>query len=183
MLYLKAAHIVFVVSWFAGLFYIVRLFIYHTEAQQREEGERKILQQQYKLMEKRLWFMIAWPSMILTLITGSWLALPYLMELTNYPWLMLKSGLVTGLVFYHFICGNMFKLLQNDIFRFSEFKLRLWNEVATLFLVSITFVIVLKDLLNWLWGLLGLVLLGILLMLAVRWYRKMRESKQGKGNN
>ena len=70
--YLKALHIIFVVTWFAGLFYIVRLFIYHSEAESKPEPERSILQKQYKLMEKRLWYGITWPSMILTITFGSW---------------------------------------------------------------------------------------------------------------
>ena len=70
--YALALHIIFVVTWFAGLFYIVRLFIYHTEAEQKAEPEKSILQTQYKLMEKRLWYGITWPSMILTLIFGPW---------------------------------------------------------------------------------------------------------------
>jgi len=68
--YLKALHIIFIVTWFAGLFYIVRLFIYHTEAQDEEEVARIILQKQYKIMSKRLWYGITWPSAILTAILG-----------------------------------------------------------------------------------------------------------------
>ncbi|MDR9488704.1 CopD family protein, partial [Salibacter sp.] len=72
MLYIKALHIIFVVTWFAGLFYIVRLFIYHTEAEQRSEPEKSILQSQFRLMEKRLWYGITWPSAVLTMIFGIW---------------------------------------------------------------------------------------------------------------
>ncbi len=71
--YIKPLHVIFIVTWFAGLFYIVRLFIYHTEAETKPEPEKSILQTQYKLMEKRLWYGITWPSMILTLVFGSWL--------------------------------------------------------------------------------------------------------------
>src|ERR1035441_1745460 len=69
-LYLKATHIVFVVTWFAGLFYIPRLFIYHTEAQEKPEPEKTILSNQFKIMTKRLWYGITWPSMVLTYILG-----------------------------------------------------------------------------------------------------------------
>ena len=64
--YIKALHIIFVVSWFSGLFYIVRLFIYFAEAEKKEEPAKKILQTQYKIMSKRLWYIITWPSAILT---------------------------------------------------------------------------------------------------------------------
>ena len=72
-LYLKALHIIFVVTWFAGLFYIVRLFIYQTEAAQKPEPAREILQTQYKLMSKRLWYIITWPSAILASIFAFWI--------------------------------------------------------------------------------------------------------------
>ena len=70
--YVLSLHIIFIVTWFAGLFYIVRLFIYHTEAEAKPEPEKSILQNQYKIMEKRLWYGITWPSLVLTLIFGPW---------------------------------------------------------------------------------------------------------------
>ena len=69
-IYLKALHIIFIVTWFAGMFYIVRLFIYNTEAAGKAEPERGILQGQFSVMIRRLWFGITWPSAILTLILG-----------------------------------------------------------------------------------------------------------------
>jgi len=74
ILYIKALHLIFVVTWFAGLFYIVRLFIYHVEAEDQSDDARKILQSQYKLMQRRLWYGITWPSMLGTLVFGLWLA-------------------------------------------------------------------------------------------------------------
>ena len=141
ILYIKALHIIFIVTWFAGLFYIVRLFIYHVEAAQRPENEREILQTQYKIMEKRLWYGITWPSMILTLISGFWLAIPYLDELGSYNWLML----------------------------------RIWNEGATLLLVAIVFIIILRGNFDWKWGLGGLTLFGVLLLLAIKYYNKNEQ--------
>ena len=70
---IKALHIIFVVTWFAGLFYIVRLFIYQREAQDKPERERAVLTEQFKLMSKRLWLGITWPSAIITSILGPWL--------------------------------------------------------------------------------------------------------------
>ena len=92
-LYVLAFHIIFVVTWFAGLFYIVRLFIYHAEAEKKTEPERSILQKQYKLMEKRLWYGITWPSMLGTYILGGWLL--YESYGINMPaWLLLKLAFV-----------------------------------------------------------------------------------------
>ena len=78
-LYLKALHIIFVVTWFAGLFYIVRLFIYHTEALAKNEPERSILSDQLAIMTKKLWYIIAWPSAVITLIMGVSLLITTLM--------------------------------------------------------------------------------------------------------
>ncbi len=177
MLYIKALHIIFVVTWFSGLFYIVRLFIYHTEAQYKPEPEKTILQSQFKAMEKRLWYFITIPSMYLTIISGLWLGWDFLSELENYPWLLLKLSFVFGLVLYHIQCGVMLRQLQKDQLKYSSFQLRMWNEAATLFLVAIVFIVILKNMFDWMWGIGGLLILGFGLWLAVRWYKSNREKK------
>ena len=178
--YVKALHIIFVVTWFAGLFYIVRLFIYHIEAEERPNAERKILQNQFKIMERRLWYIITWPSMVLTLIFGFWVATPYLKELGSFPWLSLKLAMVGGLVLYHLQCGVFFKQLQRDEIKISSLKMRIWNEVSTLFLFSIVFLVILKDTLNWIYGLIGLISVSLILMIAIRMYKRLREAKEVK---
>ncbi len=178
ILYLKALHIIFVVTWFAGLFYIVRLFIYHAEAEKKSEPEKSILQRQYKIMETRLWYGITWPSMIGVYIFGFWMS--YEMFGFSFPgWLVMKLAFVLGLTLYHLQCGIMFRHFQNDVVKYSSFKLRLWNEVATLFLFAIVFIVVLKDSGNWLWGMAGLVIFAVLLMIAVNVYRKRRRAIGG----
>ena len=170
-------HIIFVVTWFAGLFYIVRLFVYYAETDGMAETEKKILQNQYGIMQKRLWYGITWPSMILTLIFGPWM----LIEIPGYleqPWMQLKLSLIVGLVIYQFICHKIFKEQQQGIIKMNSFKLRLWNEVATIFLVAIVFIVVCKDTLSWVYGLLGLVVFAILLMLAIKAYKKRREKSE-----
>ena len=176
--YLKALHIIFVVTWFAGLFYIVRLFIYHTEANTKEEPQKSILQNQYKIMQKRLWYGITWPSMIITLILGGWM----LWENSSFllqAYFILKLCFVGGLVLYHLQCHVIFKQLQKDIVKYSSFKLRLWNELATVLLVAIVFLIVLKSNTGLIWGMLGLVVFSVTLMFAVKIYKKSREKKEG----
>lgn len=173
--YLLALHIIFVVTWFAGLFYIVRLFIYHTESNSQSEPEKSILQSQFKIMEKRLWYGITVPSMIGTLFFGLWLMgeVGYGWEDT---WLVVKLYFVAGLLLYHLSCGYILRQLQKDIVKYSSNQLRIWNEVATLFLVAIVFLVVFKNTLDFLYGLGGLILFALLLMMAIRLYKKLRNA-------
>ncbi|AWW29814.1 protoporphyrinogen IX oxidase [Echinicola strongylocentroti] len=172
--YVKALHIIFIVTWFAGLFYIVRLFIYQTEALEKSPEEQKILKPQLDIMAKRLWLGITWPSAILTLIFGTW-TLTYRLGYLELGFMHAKLGFVVLLYIYHFICHGIYKNLQNGIAKWSSTKLRIWNEVATVLLFAIVFLIVLKSLLNMLWGVTGLIGLSILLMLAIKWYKKKRQ--------
>ena len=171
--YLKALHIIFVVTWFAGLFYNVRLFIYHSEAQEKEESEKLILTNQYKVMSARLWHIITWPSAILTLIFGFSLLHQYLNNLPT--WLVIKLILLLGLYIYHFLSYLIHRQLQKNIVRFTSAQLRIWNEVATLFLFSIVFLVILRDALNIVWGVVGLIGLSILLMVGIKAYKKIRQ--------
>ena len=146
-LYIKALHIIFVVCWFAGLFYIVRLFIYQTEANQKTEVEKNVLVPQYQLMQKRLWYGITWPSAILTMVFGFWM---YFLNFDYYlhqPWMMLKLS----------------------------FGLRLFNEVATILLFAIVFLVTVKSTGSLVWGGLGLVILTAIIMTAAFIYKKKRE--------
>ena len=175
MLYIKALHIIFVVTWFSGLFYIVRLFVYHSEAETKAELEKKILQEQFKIMERRLWYGITWPSLVGTFIFGFWLM--YLNGNYTSPWLLAKLSLVAGLFIYHMICGRVLNQLHKNSVRYTTGQLRMWNEVATLFLVSIVFIVVLKNNLNAIGAIAGITLLGIALFYAIRIYKQIREGK------
>lgn len=174
-LYIKALHIIFVVTWFAGLFYIVRLFIYHVEAEDKEESAKAILQEQYKIMSRRLWYGITWPSAILTAFFAGWLLYTNFSYYLSQPWMHVKLTFVMALYVYHFMCHRLFVQLQHNKIKYSSFKLRIWNEVATVFLFAIVFLVTLKEAMSWIWGVVGIVLFGILLMLAIRAYKKMRE--------
>ena len=173
-LYIKALHIIFIVTWFSGMFYIVRLFIYNREANNKQEPERSILQNQFSIMIKRLWLGITWPSAVLTLILGFWL-------LHLYPampiWLWIKLGFVLLLYLYHFSLHLIYKQQLKGIFKYSSQQLRVWNEVATIFLISIVMLVVVKQGLSVLWGLLGLVLFIVLLFSAISIYKKLRNPK------
>jgi putative membrane protein len=172
--YIKALHIIFIVTWFSGLFYIVRLFVYHAEAAEAPEPEKTILQRQYRLMIRRLWLGITWPSAILTLIFGPWM---WVMMGSLPNWLMVKLGFVLGLYAYHFSLHYIYRQQMNGIFRYSSQQLRIWNEMATVFLVAIVMVATVKDSMSWIRGLTGLLLLVILLMGAIRIYKKIRMRK------
>jgi putative membrane protein len=169
--YIKALHIIFIVTWFAGMFYIVRLFIYNTEAAEKTDPEREILNAQFNIMIRRLWLGITWPSAILTLIFGPWLWIQ--MGVTPH-WLVVKIIFVLLLYSYHFSLHIIFTEQRRGIFRFSSQQLRIWNEVATLFLFAIVFLATVKQGISVVYGLAGIVSLAIVLMLAIRIYKKMR---------
>ncbi len=171
----KSLHIIFVVSWFAGLFYIVRLFIYHTEANQKPETERKVLQEQFNMMQWRLWYIITTPAMILTVVFGT-LMLCVQPGLLQLPWMHIKLTFVGILLVYHFICQGMLNKLKNGSSRWTSMHLRLWNELATLILVAIVFLVTMRSSLSWVGGVIGFFGVGIALMIGIRLYKKLRKS-------
>jgi putative membrane protein len=162
------------VTWFSGLFYIVRLFIYQTEANLLPEPERSILINQYKLMSRRLWYGITWPSAIITLALGISLLHYFSAGLPLFLWI--KLGFVAGLYLYHFTCHFIFRKLQKDVYKYSGQSLRIWNEVATIFLVSIVFLIILKSALSMVIGIIGLLLFSLILIAAIKIYKKLRSN-------
>jgi putative membrane protein len=171
--YIKALHIIFVVTWFSGLFYIVRLFVYSAEASIKAEPERNILLKQFGIMQKRLWYGITWPSAVLTLIFGIWIWQLY----GSLPaWLLVKLFFVIALFAYHLSIHVIFKQQQKGNFRWSSQQLRTWNEVATLFLVSIVMLAVVKQLLSVLWSAVALIAFSVLLLFTIRLYRKYRKN-------
>jgi protoporphyrinogen IX oxidase len=172
--YIKALHIVFIVTWFAGMFYIVRLFIYNTEAGEKNESEKSILRTQFTIMIKRLWFGITWPSAILTLIFGPWMWI--LLDVLP-DWLLIKLFFVAGLYAYHFTLHAIYKQQMKGIFKYTSQQLRIWNEVATIFLVAIVMLAVVKQNMSVVWGLVGLILFVIILMSAIKIYKTLRNKK------
>jgi putative membrane protein len=138
--YIKALHIIFVVTWFSGMFYLGRLFIYNREAQDKPEQEKAVLQSQFNIMIRRLLFGITWPSAILTIIFGGSLFSYF------YPgvpdWLWIKLGLVLLLFVYHLSLHRIYKQQATSSFTWSSTQLRMWNEVPTVFLVAIVMIVV-----------------------------------------
>ena len=179
---LKSLHIIFVVTWFAGLFYIVRLFIYHTETLELAEPERGILQKQYTKMEYLLWNVITQPSMLFTVLLGP--ALGWVLgifqsgeALKANPWMHAKLLFVVLLLAYHYSCHVIYKQLQRGEIKYKSGQLRMWNEVATLLLVAIVFIVVYKSSLDAAKALGGFVVFALVLFLLIKLAKRLREKK------
>lgn len=182
--YLKALHIIFVVTWFAGMFYMPRLFIYNAEANDKEKVVKTALQEQFSVMMKRLWFGITWPSAILTLILGLTVMVKggWDRELLTDSgrWLLVKLCFVLFLYAYHFSLHKIYKQQISGIFKYSSQQLRIWNEVATIFLVAIVMLATVKQSLSFVWGLVGLICFIIVLMSAIKIYKAIRQKKSSR---
>lgn len=177
--YLKSLHLIFVITWFAGLFYIVRLFVYHAEAKQKTEPEQSILINQYQIMQYRLWYIITWPSAILASFFAYWML--FFTEIgqvwLTQPWMQVKLGFVFVLYLYHLKCHQIFLQLQRNEVKHTSAFFRLWNEGATLILFAVVFLVILKNAVNWIYGVIGIVLFSVLLMLGYKFYKRIREQK------
>jgi putative membrane protein len=168
----KALHIIFVVAWFAGLFYMPRLFIYQCEARQQEGAPYLIAQ--FKLMSTRLWYIITWPACVLATLFALWM-LWLVPSYLHQPWMQLKLALVVALLLYHGSLQWLYTAIQRDVYPMSSTQLRLYNEVATLLLFAIVFTVVFKDLRSWSYGVFGLLGLGVLLSAGVVVYKRLRS--------
>lgn len=171
--YVKALHIIFVVTWFSGLFYIVRLFVYTAEANEKQEPERSVLLKQFIIMQKRLWYGITWPSAVLTLIFGTWMGILY----GSLPtWLLVKLFFVAALFIYHITLHVIFRQQQKRMFKYTSQQLRIWNEVATIFLIAIVMLAVVKQLLSVAWSIGVLIVFSVVLLTAIRIYKRYRKA-------
>ncbi len=172
--YIKALHLIFVITWFAGLFYIPRLFVYHIEANSKPSPEKEILTEQLKLMTKRLWFIITWPSAILTTIFAAWLLI-LMPNLLKEDWMLIKLAFVVLLILYQFKTHQIFNQLQRDEVRYTSNFMRIWNEGSTIVLFSVVFLAILKNGIDWIFGLVGLFILVLLLILGIKLYKRIRD--------
>lgn len=175
----KAFHIIGFVVWFAGLFYLVRLFIYHAEANQEPEPAKTILKNQYQLMEKRLYHIITIPGMIVTVAMAIGI-LSTNLDLLKETWLHFKLGFVGILLIYHHYCGRLMKQLAADECKWSGQQLRALNEAPTLLLVVIVMLAIFKnnlptDITAWL--IFGLV---IFMAASIQMYAKIRRRNKEK---
>lgn len=174
----KIIHIIGFVAWFAGLFYLVRMFVYHTEAYDYEEPKKEILRTQFSLMEWRVYSIICNPAMMITWTFGllmiyvygyDWFALSY--------WLHFKFVLLILLTVYHLYCKSLIRKLENTKTGFSSTQFRLFNEVPTLFLIIITSIAVFKNATNPIILIASVAGIALLLVVMTKLYKKVRESK------
>lgn len=175
--YIKALHLIFVITWFAGLFYIVRLFVYQIEASQKPSPEKEILGDQLKIMANRLWVIITWPSMILATIFAVWLLFLRPFYLSE-DWMQVKLGFVVLLIIYHLKCHSVYKQLQAGIINYSSNFMRLFNEGATIILFSVVFLVILRNAINWIYGVVGIILFSVIIMLGFKFYKGYRVGKE-----
>ena len=176
-LWFKSFHIIGVVVWFAGLFYLVRLFIYHVEVQNEKKEIRDVFNKQYTLMEKRLANIITTPGMILAVIMASGLLYMQPIYLTQ-AWMQIKLMFVVFLLIYHFYCYKIMNQLTNNQYNFSGQQLRALNELPTLLLVVVVMLVVFKNQFptsaaSWL-------IFGLILFMAasIQFYAKWRRSRK-----
>jgi putative membrane protein len=173
-LYIKALHLIFVITYFAGLFYMPRIMVYMVEAAERPQSEADIIIPQLQLMMRRLWQIITVPSAILGLLFGLWMLWinPFLL---GKSWMLVKLIFVGLLILYHIQTHRFYKaFLQRNCQRSASF-FRIWNEGATLILFAVIFLAILKDSIHWIFGLLGLFGLTFLLMVGIRAYKRYRN--------
>lgn len=175
--YIKALHLIFVITWFAGLFYIVRLFVYQIEAAQKPSPDKEILGEQLKIMANRLWVIITWPSMILTTIFAIWLLFLRPFYLSE-GWMQVKLGFVVLLIIYHLKCHSIYKQLQSGIIKYSSNFMRLFNEGATIILFAVVFLVILRNAINWIYGVVGIILFSVIITFGFKFYKTYRESKE-----
>jgi putative membrane protein len=174
--YIKSLHLIFVITWFAGLFYIVRLFVYQIEANDKPSPDKEILQKQYKIMTYRLWYIITWPSAILATIFAL-LLLHLNPGFLEMPWMQVKLVFVVLLFIYHFKCQKIYTELQNDTVKYTSNFMRMWNEGATIILFAVVFLVILKNAINWVFGVIGIIVFSILIMLGYKLYKRIREKQ------
>lgn len=137
MLWVKALHIVFMVTWFAGLFYLPRLFVYHAQASDAVSIAR------FKVMERKLYFGIMTPGAVLTLVFGLWLWLGFGI---SGAWLHAKLALVVVLIGYHVYCGKLLADFKRDVNRHTHVWYRWFNELPVLLLLGVVILVVVKPL-------------------------------------
>lgn len=171
-LYLKSLHIIFVVTWFSGMFYLVRLLVYDCEAQEKPEPEKSILRKQFSIMISRLYWAITLPSAVLTFIFGIAL-LHYFLPIPF--WLWIKLCFVAVLFLYQYSLHVLVQQhLQNKI-TYTGQQMRIWNEVPTIILVAVVFLVVLKSTMSMLYGIIGLIAFMVLIFSAIRIYKNSRK--------
>jgi putative membrane protein len=176
----KSLHIIGFVAWFAGLFYLVRILIYHTEALDKADPEKSVLTKQFQQMEWRVYKIICNPAMMITWTFGIGMLVVNTAYL-QFGWMHAKLLFVVLLTVYHLMSKRMIKRLEKGEAPMNSFRLRLFNEVPTLFLAAIVFLAVLgkANNLNYMYWAIGLLVFGGLVYFGARSYARKRATKEG----
>lgn len=181
MLYtiIKAVHIIFMVSYFAGIFYLVRLFVYYKDTDEFEENKKQVLREQYVFMARRLWNIITVPAGIIMLVSGITLIVLNF-GLMKTPWFHLKLTFLLGLAAYHYWCWKkvlQIKNLNGNILPIANIKLRQANEIATFILFLVVFTVILKSMVISFWWqlIVGFIVLVALIMITVKSVNKKKS--------
>lgn len=164
-LYIKAFHLVFIVTWFSGLFYLGRLLVYWREAHDSVSGSAGEHALGLSTMTRRLLFAITWPSLVLTVVLGTTLSV---LNAALPPWLIVKFVLVSLLIVYHVSLHRIYRKHKLGMFPYTSRQLRLWNEVPTILLITIVLLAILKDQASLLFLVIALGILTSLIVFAVR---------------
>ncbi len=187
LLTLKSLHVIGFVAWFAGLFYLVRMFVYSVEANGKPEPEKSILKKQFGEMQRKVYRIIVNPAMNITWVAGiGMLVMGFTSDkVVNYldaeigtpGWMHAKLLLLVLLTVYQVYCKRVMKKLEQETLKMDSFQLRLFNEIPTLFLAAIVFLAVMgkAGTLNYMYWALGLIAFGGLMYLGARAYKKKRE--------
>ena len=176
ILYLKAFHIVFVVAWFAGLFYLLRMFVYFREAEDKPEPEKGILCKQFLLMQKRVFNIIAEPAMVITWLLGVTIIFLYGWEWFKIShWLHLKLVFLFFLSWFHMYCGRLIKKFEDGTNTFTSQQLRMMNEVPTMFLLCIALLAMVKNLWSFAMAIPIILIFGMLIFWGIKFYKKVRQ--------
>jgi len=178
ILVFKIIHIIGFVAWFAGLFYLVRIFVYHSEALLKNDPEKTILANQFQLMEWRVYKIICNPAMMITWTFGILMIVFYGLDWfkVNY-WLHTKLVLLIGLTIYHLYSKRIIKRFEENNMSTSSFSFRLFNEVPTIFLILIVSLAIFKNAINYLILIGSIIGLGGLMFFIAKLYKASRESK------
>ena len=174
--FFKAFHIIGFVTWFAGLFYLVRMFVYHAETDQKPLTLQEDWRKQFTLMQWRVYKIISTPAMVITWFFGLSMLLvnPTILDQT---WIKIKLVLLVLMVIYHFYCRAIIVKQEKCEDSRNSFNYRLLNELPTLFLVAIVLLAVVRDFLNFLKLFGGVLAFGIILFVFAKMYKKNRENK------
>ena len=171
--YIKALHVIFIVAWFSGLFFLGRIFVYHREAFEKDPAAKDVLLPLFLSAERRVWYIIIWPSLIITLVLGSIL----MVKTGAYRegWFHLKLLLILFFLGYHVFYARLRKQFRKEDVALSSVKLRLLNEVPFFFLIFISFTVYLRSFFSGLWAGAVLVILLVSLAFIVRFFRQFKK--------